>query len=127
MINTGVACWEIIQKPKNGIRQRRGVNGGGGRITGCYLPTWCPLRLDDGRKVNALVFIIDTQHPLYEADSRAETIAPLIARASGPLGSNAQYLFSLEQAMKERGMRDDCLFELVHQVRDLLSYSPNAQ
>ena len=25
-------------------------------ITGCYLPTWCQLTLDDGRTVNALVF-----------------------------------------------------------------------
>ena len=28
-------------------------------ITGCYLPTWCKLTLDDGRTVNALVFIMD--------------------------------------------------------------------
>ena len=25
-------------------------------ITGCYLPTWCQLDLDDGRTVNAIVF-----------------------------------------------------------------------
>ncbi len=86
-------------------------------ITGCYLPTWCKLALDDGRTVNALVFIMDPRHPLYEADTRAQTIAPLIASASGPLGTNAQYLFSLEQELKQRGMHDDCLDELVSQVR----------
>lgn len=86
-------------------------------ITGCYLPTWCKLDLDDGRMVNALVFIMDPRHPLYEADTRAETIAPLIASASGPLGTNAQYLFSLEQAMKKHGMRDDGMSELANHVR----------
>ncbi|NIY46763.1 gamma-glutamylcyclotransferase [Cedecea colo] len=86
-------------------------------ITGCYLPTWCRLELDDGRSVNALVFIMDPRHPLYEADTRAQTIAPLIAAASGPLGTNAQYLFSLETALKKHGMRDDCLDELVSHVR----------
>ncbi|BCG09685.1 cation transport protein ChaC [Buttiauxella sp. BIGb0471] len=89
-------------------------------ITGCYLPTWCKLELDDGRVVNALVFIMDPRHPLYEADTRAEIIAPLIAAASGPLGTNAQYLFSLEQELINRGMHDDCLDELVNKVRDWL-------
>lgn len=49
-------------------------------ITGCYLPTWCKLDLDDGRTVNALVFIMDPRHPLFEADTSAQVIAPLIAR-----------------------------------------------
>jgi cation transport protein ChaC len=50
-------------------------------ITGCYLPSWRRLELDDGRTVNALVFIMDPRHPLYESDTRAQTIAPLIASA----------------------------------------------
>jgi cation transport protein ChaC len=53
-------------------------------ITGCYMPTWCKLELDDGRTVNALVFIMDPRHPLYEADTRPGDCA-LIAAASGPL------------------------------------------
>lgn len=88
-------------------------------ITGCYLPTWCDLALDDGRTVTALVFVMDPRHALYEADSCPKTIAPLIAQAQGPLGTNAQYLFSLEQELKRRGMYDDCLTELVERVRDL--------
>ncbi len=75
-------------------------------ITGCYLPTWCQLDLDDGRTVNAIVFIMDPRHPEYESDTRAQVIAPLIAAASGPLGTNAQYLFSLEQELIKLGMQD---------------------
>ncbi|MNN59040.1 ChaC-like protein [compost metagenome] len=89
-------------------------------ITGCYLPTWCQLTLDDGRTVNALVFIMDPRHPLFEADTRAQVIAPLIATASGPLGTNAQYLFSLEQELSRLGMQDDCLNELIVTVKRLL-------
>lgn len=89
-------------------------------ITGCYLPTWCQLALDDGRTVNALVFIMDPRHPLYESDTRAQIIAPLIAAASGPLGTNAQYLFSLEQELQKLGMQDECLNDLVTNVRGLL-------
>ncbi|STT04494.1 Cation transport protein chaC [Klebsiella pneumoniae] len=86
-------------------------------ITGCYLPTWCKLELDDGRTVNALVFIMDPRHPLFEPDTSAQVIAPLIARASGPLGTNAQYLFSLEQALRKLGMHDASLDDLVASVR----------
>ncbi|ADU69640.1 ChaC family protein [Pantoea sp. At-9b] len=88
-------------------------------ITGCYLPTWCELKLDDGRNVSALVFIMDPRHPLFEADSCPGTIAPLIAQASGPLGTNAQYLFSLEQELAKRGMQEEGLTVLATQVRAL--------
>ena len=82
--------------------------------------TWCKLDLDDGRTVNALVFIMDPRHPLFEPDTRAQVIAPLIAKASGPLGTNAQYLFSLDQELRKLGMHDDCLDDLVGTVRTLL-------
>lgn len=93
-------------------------------LTSCYRPTWCELNLDDGRKVTALVFIMDPSHPQYEADTDYQVIAPLIAQASGPLGTNAQYLFALEKELNNYGMRDDCMSELVKQVRMLLSVSP---
>jgi cation transport protein ChaC len=51
-------------------------------ITGCYMPSWCKLELDDGRTVNAGLYY-DPRHPLYEADTRTQVIAPLIAAASG--------------------------------------------
>lgn len=90
-------------------------------ITGCYLPTWCQLDLDDGCTVNAIVFIMDPRHPEYESDTRAQVIAPLIAAASGPLGTNAQYLFSLEQELIKLGMQDDGLNDLLVSVKKLLA------
>jgi cation transport protein ChaC len=93
-------------------------------ITGCYLPTWCKLELDDGRTVNALVFIMDPRHPQYEADTSVQVIAPLIAAASGPLGTNAQYLFSLDEELQKLGMPDEGLNELIKYVRGLLGIHP---
>ena len=84
------------------------------------LTAGCKLELDDGRTVNALVFIMDPRHPLFEADTSAQVIAPLIARASGPLGTNAQYLFALDQELRKLGMHDACLDDLVGKVRHLL-------
>ena len=96
-------------------------------ITGCYLPTWCELALEDGRNVTALVFIMDPRHPLYETDSCRRTIAPLIAQASGPLGTNAQYLYALEQELGKRGMQEEALTRLAAEVRALQNQNTAAR
>ena len=57
-----------------------------------------------------------TQNQYLGAD-----IAPLIAAASGPLGTNAQYLFSLEQELIKLGMQDDGLNDLLVSVKKLLA------
>ncbi len=89
-------------------------------VTGCYIPTWTELTLEEDQKVTALAFVMDPQHPFFEADTRSQVIAPLIACASGPLGTNAQYLFALEQELNNYGMHDECMVELVNHVRQLL-------
>ncbi|TCV99698.1 gamma-glutamylcyclotransferase [Biostraticola tofi] len=89
-------------------------------LTGCYIPTWSELTLDGDQQVTALVFVMDPAHPFFEADTRSQIIAPLIACASGPLGTNAQYLFALEQELNNYGMQDDCMVELVQHVRQLI-------
>lgn len=45
----------------------------------------------------------------------------MIAAASGPLGTNAQYLFSLEQELIKLGMQDDGLNDLLVSVKKLLA------
>jgi glutathione-specific gamma-glutamylcyclotransferase len=89
-------------------------------LTGCYLPTWCELTLENGQVVTALAFVMDPQHPLFEQDTNHQVIAPLIACASGPLGSNAQYLFALDNELKNHGMQDERIGELVNTVREWL-------
>lgn len=87
-------------------------------ITGCYRPEWCDLHCQNDKPLTALVFISQDQHPLIEADIRIHRVAPLIARASGPLGTNAQYLFELEEALKKHGIADEYLTALAQRVRE---------
>ncbi|MEO3988412.1 gamma-glutamylcyclotransferase [Pseudocitrobacter cyperus] len=117
---TGIA----YQLPNDTVEEELSLLWKREMITGCYLPTWCKLELDDGRMVNALVFIMDPRHPQYEADTSVQVIAPLIAAASGPLGTNAQYLFSLDEELQKLGMPDEGLDELIKKVRGLLGVSP---
>ncbi|RLM18914.1 transporter [Brenneria alni] len=86
-------------------------------LTGCYRPLWSELHQQNGDTVTALVFVSEPEHPLIEEDTCIQRVAPLIAQASGPLGTNAQYLFALEKELKNYGMADEGLSELAQQVR----------
>ncbi|ARU93804.1 gamma-glutamylcyclotransferase [Tatumella citrea] len=88
-------------------------------LTGCYCPRWQQVTLDCGQQIIALVFTINTLHPLFEADECPTVVAPLIAAAQGPLGSNAQYLFELVKSLAALGEQDEKLLSLASQVRQL--------
>ncbi|WJV60747.1 gamma-glutamylcyclotransferase [Pectobacteriaceae bacterium CE70] len=90
-------------------------------LTGCYRPLWCELLRHGGEPISALVFVTNPDHPQVEADTCIQHVAPLIAQASGPLGTNAQYLFALEQELYHYGMTDDDLTALARQVWKLQS------
>ena len=87
-------------------------------ITGCYLPTWCKLDLDDGRTVNALVFIMDPRHPLFEAHQRAGDCAVDSARQRPAYQRSVSVL--ARSGAAETRMYDACLDDLVGKVRHLL-------
>ncbi|WP_192457040.1 gamma-glutamylcyclotransferase [Musicola keenii] len=94
-------------------------------LTGCYCPLWSELQCHNGRRLTALVFVTNQEHPLLEPDTCIHSVAPLIARASGPLGTNAQYLFALEQELNHHGMADENLTELACKVRELQQCPPS--
>jgi cation transport protein ChaC len=87
--------------------------------TGAYLPTWSTVTLDDGSDVTALIFVARQGHPLHELDASVPSVAPLIAAAAGPLGTNADYLFKLRAALAEWRVSDDYVDALVDAVMSL--------
>lgn len=68
-------------------------------LTGAYAPEWVTVTLDDGRQVDALIFASNPGHPHYEEDHSVATVAPLIAAACGPYGSNAEYVLRLHHEL----------------------------
>jgi cation transport protein ChaC len=75
--------------------------------TGAYRPVWAPVSLDDGTPIMALVFVAEPDHPLYEQDASIESITPFIAQASGPMGTNADYVRKLNDALCASGVVDE--------------------
>ena len=86
-------------------------------VAGSYEPRWEPVILSDGRSVRALVFVIDARGELYEPGAEPADVAPLIARARGALGTNAEYVCHLDFALADAGLCDPYVSALVSELK----------
>lgn len=86
-------------------------------ISGAYLPTWAPVTLANGVEAYAIAFVADATGPLFENDASVATTTPIIASASGSFGTNADYVFKLEAALSECGLRDQYIASLATALR----------
>ncbi|MFJ1254142.1 gamma-glutamylcyclotransferase [Cupriavidus sp. CuC1] len=86
-------------------------------VVGAYVPTWARVDFADGTTADAILFVANSAHSIYEQDATIETIGPSIARASGPFGSNAEYVTALADALRSLGLVDDYIEELERYLR----------
>lgn len=73
-------------------------------------------RLDDGRRVECLVFLSDVHHRQWAGALSLERQAELIAGASGLSGRNVEYLHDLVEHLREMNVRDVGLERLLGMV-----------
>ena len=84
-------------------------------ISGAYVPRRLHLRA--GRQsLEALVFVINHEHPRYAGRLPVERIVETIALAEGRLGCNRDYLFSLARDLRAHGITDRPMEELAERV-----------
>lgn len=88
-------------------------------VLSAYLERRLALSLVDGRKVEAVSYVIDHDHPLYCGLLEPEDQARIIAAAKGERGSNAEYLFNTASHLGELGIADPDLDRLAARVRAL--------
>ena len=89
--------------------------------TETYIEAAAPVRLADGRRVAAVVFLSDRAHPQWAGALSASAQADLIAGAVGLSGRNVDYLRDLVKHLRQEGIRDcgmDRLLALV-EAREL--------
>jgi len=81
-------------------------------LTGAYKPTWTTVTLVTGETQPAIAFVANGCPRQYEADSSPSTVARQIAEAQGPLGTNAEYVLRLRQALADRALTDAYIEEV---------------
>ena len=103
-----------VQDALLGLRERE-------LISSAYVERHLALDLDNGQKVTALVYVVDTAHEQYVAHLQLEAQAHIIANAVGGRGPNTEYLWNTVTHLEELGIADDDLVWLAKRVRALTS------
>lgn len=87
------------------------------REVGGYERRSLPLVTRNGARLeNTLVYLAAPDNPAYLGPAPTQTMARQIAAASGPSGSNRDYLLKLAQALREEGVADPHVFALERQL-----------
>lgn len=89
-------------------------------ISSAYVETRVHLRLEDGREVEALAFVVDRGHVQY-CTLTLEEQAEIIAHAAGGRGPNDEYLFNTAEHLEALGIADEELSWLARRVRSIAS------
>lgn len=84
--------------------------------TETYRESYKPVRLADGRRADALVFLSDVNHPQWAGALSLEEQAALIAGSAGLSGRNIDYLRDLVVHLREQGVRDHGMEHLLSMV-----------
>ena len=88
-------------------------------ISSAYLETQLPVELSDGCIVQALTFVVDTNHVQYCDGIPLAQQAKIISAAVGDRGRNAEYLHNTMAHLQTLGLFDDDLSWLDSKVRSL--------
>lgn len=89
-------------------------------ISSAYFETHVMVNLADGRRVEAVTYVIDPNHVQY-CRLPLEEQAQIIARAVGGRGPNSEYLYNTAGHLSEMGLEDTDLNWLSRRVADLLA------
>lgn len=85
-------------------------------LMGSYIPTWLPVSFSDGTQAHAVTFLANATRPNYEKDASPCAIAPAIATACGILGTNADYVRQLAQALAQENLQDEYVEALLGEM-----------
>lgn len=78
-------------------------------VTDVYLERWLPVALADGRRVEALTYVVNMASPQYAGRLAVGEIAGLVSGASGLSGPNDEYVINTLHSLERLGIRDRTL------------------
>jgi cation transport protein ChaC len=90
-------------------------------VSYAYSEAWLPVETAEAGTVEAVAYVSNPLHPQYRGGLGLEAQADVIARAKGPRGPNADYLFNTVDSLTALGLADPHLAELAALVRARLA------
>ena len=81
-------------------------------VTHVYLERTLPIRLEDGKLMNALAYVVDRSHAQYAGRLPHTDLLRLIRQGHGLSGRNADYVLATHQHLEALGVPDDALAQL---------------
>src|SRR5437660_5841722 len=91
-----------------------------------YEPRVVPAMLPDGRRVNALAFVADPQHPSYVRELDLHGRARLVAQGIGKSGHRIDYIRNHLEHKLDVGVRDPHLERVLEAALSLRKAAPSA-
>ncbi len=85
-------------------------------VTNIYQEVSLPLRLADGRKVDALTYVVDQAHQQYAGTKTVDQILTHVRQGHGQAGSCLDYVKSTAEHLHALGIPDPELDALVQQL-----------
>jgi len=82
-------------------------------VTHVYKERIMPVQLADGRRTPALAYVIDRAHVQYAGALSVEEAAAIVAGAVGKSGANPDYVLNTLSHLRDIGIRDHWLEEVV--------------
>ena len=96
------------------------------QATSVYLERRLPIGLSDGRRVEALAYVVDRNHAQYAGRLRDEDVLRLVLQGAGVSGENPDYVRSTHAHLQEMGVTDPVLARLTEALRSTPETSPRA-
>lgn len=85
---------------------------------GSYRPAWLPCVLADGRRVDALAFVMRRDVPSYTGKLRDDVVKTVFGCACGRYGTTLDYVSRTVDALRDSGMPDRALEALLARCRE---------
>ncbi|KQV24359.1 gamma-glutamyl cyclotransferase [Rhizobium sp. Root1203] len=88
-------------------------------VTNVYLERNVALQLEGGRSVPGVAYVVDRNHTQYAGALDTLAAARIVHEAQGQSGPNDAYVFNTLAHLKEMGIRDHWLEQVVDEVERL--------
>lgn len=87
------------------------------QVTGVYLERQRSVDLHDGRRVEALTYVVDRTHAQYAGVLTVDEQLRIVARAHGQSGANPDYILNTADHLRGLDIRDQVLEQLAQALR----------